>query len=201
MYRKSGLIPLSEAVPVLENFGFRVLEELPTELAGGIGFIHDFHVEVGAEANLDAIFERRGEIERAIANVLCGGAEDDEFNQLVLYAGLDTLAVVWLRAWFRYLRQTGSSFGLVTVVDALRRAPNATRALIGLFVSAHDPSATKRDERIAECREQLDRSLAKVRSIDDDRILRRLRSLVLAVLRTNAFAPAAEEALAFKIDS
>jgi glutamate dehydrogenase len=200
-YRKSGLIPLSEAVPVLENFGFRVLEELPTELAGGIGYIHDFHVEVGAEADLDAILDRKMEIERAIANVLCGAAEDDEFNQLVLYAALDTQAVVWLRAWFRYLRQTGSSFGLITVVDALRRAPNATRALIGLFVAAHDPGATKRDERTSECAEQLERSLAKVRSIDDDRILRRLRALVLAILRTNAFAPAAEEALAFKINS
>ena len=73
MYRSSGLIPLSEAVPVLENFGFRVLEELPTELADGIGFIHDFHVEVGAEADLDSILGRAGEIERAIANVLCGG--------------------------------------------------------------------------------------------------------------------------------
>jgi len=200
-YRKSGLIPLSEAVPVLENFGFRVLEELPTELAGGIGYIHDFHVEVGPEADLDSILERTSEIERAIANVLCGAAEDDEFNQLVLYAGLDTQPVVWLRAWFRYLRQTGSSFGLVTVVDALRRAPNATRALIGLFMAAHDPAANKRDEKIGVCREQLDQSLAKVRSIDDDRILRRLRALVEAILRTNAFAPAAEEALAFKIDS
>ena len=201
MYRKSGLIPHSEAVPVLENFGFRVLEELPTELAGGIGFIHDFHVEVGPEGDLVSILARTGEIERAIANVLCGAAEDDEFNQLVLYAGLDTQAVVWLRAWFRYLRQTGSSFGLVTVVDALRRAPNATTALIGLFVAAHDPSAKDRDARISDCRDQLDRSLAKVRSIDDDRILRRLRSVVLAILRTNAFAPAAEEALAFKINS
>ncbi|HSQ98956.1 MAG TPA: NAD-glutamate dehydrogenase domain-containing protein, partial [Sphingomicrobium sp.] len=201
MYRKSGLIPLSEAVPVLENFGFRVLEELPTELAGGIGYIHDFHVEVGPEAELKSILARAGDIERAIANVLCGAAEDDEFNQLVLYAGLDTQAVVWLRAWFRYLRQTGSSFGLITVVDALRRAPNATRALVGLFVAAHDPAAKNRQERIDDCREQLDRSLAKIRSIDDDRILRRLRALVLAILRTNAFAPAAEEALAFKINS
>jgi len=200
-YRENGLIPLSEAVPVLENFGFRVLEELPTELAGGIGYIHDFHVEVGPEADVDSILARAAEIERAIANVLCGAAEDDEFNQLVLYAGLNTQAVVWLRAWFRYLRQTGSSFGLVTVVDALRRAPNATRALIGLFVAAHDPAAQKRDEQTGDYREQLDRSLAKVRSIDDDRILRRLRSLVLAILRTNAFAPAAEEALAFKINS
>ena len=201
MYKSNGLIPLSEAVPVLENFGFRVLEELPTELAEGNGYIHDFHVEVGEEANLDSILSRTNEIEKAIANVLCGSAEDDEFNQLVLYAGLDTKPVVWLRSWFRYLRQTGSSFGLVTVVDALRRAPNATRSLIGLFAAAHDPSGTNRQERSGDYLEQLDRSLAKVRSIDDDRILRRLRALVLAVLRTNAFAPAAEEALAFKIDS
>ena len=200
-YRLSGLIPLSEAVPVLENFGFRVLEEFPTALAGKIGYIHDFHVEVGEEGDLDSILARSAEIERAIANVLCGAAEDDEFNQLVLYAGLDTQAVVWLRAWFRYLRQTGSSFGLVTVVDALRRAPNATRALIGLFVSAHDPRAGNREEDTAHCRDQLDSSLAKVRSIDDDRILRRLRALVEAILRTNAFSEAAEEAVAFKIDS
>jgi glutamate dehydrogenase len=200
-YRKSGLIPLSEAVPVLENFGFRVLEELPTALSGGIGYIHDFHVEVGAEADLDAILGRRKEIEKSIANVLCGAAEDDEFNQLVLYAGLDTQAVVWLRAWFRYLRQTGSSFGLLTVADALRRAPGATPALIGLFMAMHDPAVTHREQKVADYREQLDRSLTKIRSIDDDRILRRLRALVLAILRTNAFAPAAEEALAFKIDS
>jgi glutamate dehydrogenase len=201
MYRSSGLIPLSEAVPVLENFGFRVLEELPTELSEGIGYIHDFHVEVGEEADLDSILGRAHEIERAIANVLCGLAEDDEFNQLVLYAKLDTQPVVWLRSWFRYLRQTGSSFGLVTVVDALRRAPNATRTLISLFRAAHDPSAAHREEKSVDYLQELDRSLAKVRSIDDDRILRRLRALVLAVLRTNAFAPAADEALAFKIDS
>ncbi|HEY7005187.1 MAG TPA: NAD-glutamate dehydrogenase domain-containing protein, partial [Sphingomicrobium sp.] len=201
MYRRSGLIPLSEAVPVLENFGFRVLEELPTELAGGIGYIHDFHVEVGPEANIDSILERRNDIERAISNVLCGGAEDDEFNQLVLYSGLDTQAVVWLRAWFRYLRQTGSSFGLITVADALRRAPGATPALIGLFTAMHDPAVKGREEEVERYRDLLDRSMTKVRSIDDDRILRRLRALVLAIVRTNAFAPAAEEALAFKIDS
>jgi glutamate dehydrogenase len=200
-YRRAALIPLSDAVPVLENFGFRVLEEFPTALAGGLGYIHDFRVELGPEADIASILARTPEIERAIANVLCGAAEDDEFNQLVLYAGLDTQAVVWLRAWFRYLRQTGSSFSLVTVVDALRRAPNATRALIGLFVAAHDPSTKKRDELVRQHSEQLDESLAKVRSIDDDRILRRLRALVEAILRTNAFAPAAEEALAFKINS
>jgi glutamate dehydrogenase len=200
-YRRGALIPLSDVVPVLENFGFRVLEEFPTALSGGNGYIHDFRVEVGEGADVDSILARKAEIERAIANVLRGTSEDDEFNQLVLYAGLDMQPVVWLRAWFRYLRQTGSSFGLVTVVDALRRAPNATNALIGMFVAAHDPAAKSRDNQVKEFGEQLDSSLAKVRSIDDDRILRRLRALIEAIVRTNVFAPAAEEALAFKINS
>ena len=200
-YRLGGLIPLSEVVPVLENFGFRVLEEIPTALASGLGYVHDFRVEIASEADLEAILRRIGEIERSIASVLRGSAEDDEFNQLVLYADLDTQSVVWLRAWFRYLRQTGSSFGLVTVVDALRRAPAATRALIDLFVTAHNPSEQDREQRIGHIHGDLDSSLAKVRSIDDDRILRRLRALIEAIVRTNAFAPAAAEALAFKIDS
>src|SRR3546814_17532821 len=40
-----------------------------------------------------------------------------------------------------------------------------------------------------------------LKSIDDDRILRLFHAVIGATLRTNAFAPAAEEALAFKIDS
>ncbi|MEO7603352.1 MAG: NAD-glutamate dehydrogenase domain-containing protein [Sphingomicrobium sp.] len=200
-YRKGGLIPLSEAVPVLENFGFRVLEEIPTVLAGGNGYIHDFLVEVTSAAGIEALLERTGQIERAIANVLCGAAENDEFNQLVLYAGLDTQAVVWQRAWFRYLRQTGSSFGLITVVDALRRAPEATRALIALFSSAHDPATKSRDKAVERHREAFTAALANVQSIDDDRILRRLCALIDAIVRTNAFSEAAKESLAFKIDS
>jgi glutamate dehydrogenase len=202
-YRKGGLIPLSEAVPVLENFGFRVLDEMPTALAGGsLGFIHHFRLELPSDTDLDSIMGRAAEIERAIGCVLSGASEDDEFNQLVLFAGLDTKPVVWLRAWFRYLRQTGIAFGLVTVVDALRRAPDATAALIGLFAATHDPARrARREAASASERERFDDAIAKVRSIDDDRILRRLRTLVEAIVRTNAFAPAADEAVAFKINS
>jgi len=199
-YGKGSLIPLSDAVPVLENFGFRVLEEIPTELEGGRGYIHDFHLEV-ASGDVDPILDRTSTIERAIAGVLCGSSENDEFNQLVLYAGLEMEAVVWLRAWFRYLRQTGSSYGLLTIVDALRRAPEATDALIGLFRAEHDPAVGDREAQAGKFRNAFAQALAKVSAIDDDRILRRLRDLVEAIVRTNAFAAAAGEALAFKLNS
>ena len=198
---RGGLIPLSEAVPVLENFGFRVLEEFPTALFGGNGYIHDFRVEVAPEADLDAILARTAEIEHSIANVLCGVAEDDEFNQLVLYAALDTQAVVLdprlvplpapnrkqLRAHHhRRCAAPGAQ------CDPRLDRPVRCRARPG----GERPAGAGREEPRAARR-----SLAKIRSIDDDRILRRLRALVEAIVRTNAFAPAAEEALAFKIDS
>ena len=202
-YSRGGLIPLSDAVPVLEDFGFRVLEEIPTALSdGALGYIHNFHLELPPGTDIDAIFARREMVEQAIADVMAGNAENDEFNRLIMLAGLEPQAVVWLRAWFRYLRQTGVAFGLATVVDALARSPLATRALIDAFVALHDPNAKgDRDASALAAFDRFDAALAKVKAIDDDRIFRLMRSVVAATLRTNAFSAAAEEALAFKIDS
>ena len=201
LYRSGGLVPLSEAVPVLENFGFRVIEERPTAIGGDsrLGHIHDFRLELdGADAG--EVLERTDVIEGAIAAVLQRHAEDDEFNQLVLFAGLDPQPVVWLRAWFRYLRQTGVAYGLMTMVDALKRSPAATRALIGWFAAAHDPARDGREAAVETEKAAFEGALNSVSSIDDDRILRLFRSVVEATLRTNAFAPKPGEALAFKLD-
>ncbi|MEO7787018.1 MAG: NAD-glutamate dehydrogenase domain-containing protein [Sphingomicrobium sp.] len=199
-YRMGGLIALSEAVPALENFGFRVIEELPTPLGDAAhGTIHDFLLELPADTDLEALIARAATIEGAISAVLGGSAENDAFNQLILFAELDPQPVVWLRAWFRYLRQTGVAYGLATVVDALRRAPEATEALIALFTATHDPAAAKGDPGKQSA--AFDDALHSVSAIDDDRILRLLRAVVAATLRTNAFAPAAAEALAFKFNS
>ena len=107
-------------------------------------------------------------------------------------------SVVLFRAWFRYLRQAGMAYGLATVVDALRRAPNVATALIDRFVAAHDPQSTASTRQADTA---IDVGLEAVSAIDDDRILRSILGVIDATLRTNAFAPAAQEALAFKLDS
>ncbi|GAA4032882.1 NAD-glutamate dehydrogenase [Sphingomonas rosea] len=201
LYRAGGLVPLSEAVPVLENFGFRVIEERPTGIGedGRLGHIHDFRLEL-AGADIDTVLARTDVIEGAIAAVLQRHAEDDEFNQLLLFAGLDPQPVVWLRAWFRYLRQTGVAYGLLTMVEALKRTPAATRALIAWFAAAHDPARDNRNDTVAAQKAAFEDALQTISSIDDDRILRLFRSVVEATLRTNAFHPQPGEALAFKLD-
>ena len=198
-YRLGGLIPLSEAVPVFENFGFSVLEEMPTPLDGGeVGYIHEFVLEARDAPLADALMARAGVTEGAIAAVLAGHAENDALNALIVGVGLEPRGVVLLRAWFRYLRQTGLAYGLQTVAEALARAPDVARGLIGLFDAKHDP-AGRGDDIAASA--TVDAALSDVTSIEDDRILRRLLAVVRAILRTNAFAPAAGEALAFKLDS
>jgi glutamate dehydrogenase len=200
-YRRGGEIALSEAVPVFENFGFRVLEEQPTPLGGGkIGYLHDFLLET--DASVDGILKRAPVIEQAIAAVLEGKAENDPFNQLLVAAALDRDAVVLLRSWFRYLRQIGLSYGLTTAVEALRKAPTVAQGLIALFKSLHDPSVgSGRDASVAAAETAISDGLANVAAIDEDRILRLFRSFIEATLRTNAFTPAGAEALAFKLDS
>ncbi|MFN3944113.1 MAG: NAD-glutamate dehydrogenase [Allosphingosinicella sp.] len=202
-YRLGAVIPLSEAVPVFENFGFRVLEEQPTPLDGGaLGFIHDFGLELPGATDPDEIMERADTIERAIAAVLENRAENDPFNQLLVAAALKPRDVVLFRAWFRYLRQTGLSYSLVTVVEALRRAPDVAHGLIELFDALHDPAAEGgRAEAVAKAERRIADGLSGVAAIDEDRILRLIRGVILATLRTNAFAPAGTEALAFKLDS
>jgi glutamate dehydrogenase len=201
IYRLGALIPLSEAVPVLENFGFRVLEEIPTPLEGGkTGYIHEFRVSLRDAETADAVLARAAIAEAAIATTLEGQAENDQFNSLIVAVGLSPEDSLLFRAWFRYLRQTGFAYGLATAVEALAKAPDVARAIITYFRALHDP-ANHDDGAADRCNAEIEAGLKLVTAIDDDRMLRRFRAVVRSTLRTNAFSPAAREALAFKIDS
>ena len=208
VYQHEGVLALSDAVPALENFGFRVLEEVPTALGGAdlhggdLGTIHDFTLALQGGGEAEALLDRATQIEEAIVAVLNGQAENDPFNRLVSGTGLSAREADLLRAFYRYLRQAGMGFTIYTVVDALERAPQVTMPLVALFAARHDPAfKSDRSAEAARHDEAIKRGLGQVAAINDDRLLRLYHAAIGAVLRTNAFAPAGREALAFKIDS
>ncbi|MBK9002809.1 MAG: NAD-glutamate dehydrogenase [Sphingomonadales bacterium] len=201
VYNAGGAMPLSDIVPVLENFGFNVIEQVPTALRD-IAYIHDFHLGLRGGAATAPLFARKDVIETALTQVIDGKAENDAFNQLITIAGLEPQAVVWLRAWHRYLRQTGLNYGVPTIVAALGNNAGIARAIVSLFTALHDPVfAGDRAAVAVKLDEEIKAGLAKVAAADEDRILRLMQAVVKATLRTNAFAPASKEALAFKLDS
>ncbi|MBU0556165.1 MAG: NAD-glutamate dehydrogenase [Alphaproteobacteria bacterium] len=194
---------LSEAVPAFENFGFRVLEERSTSAGtdGSLGHIQRFTLERQDGGPAAAVLDRAAIVSEALDAVLEGRAENDRFAELIVTAQLGPRDIVFLRAIFRYLRQTGLAYGLSTVVDALRREAHITRKLVDLFFALHDPERSGDSADAAGISAAIDTALEGVKGLDEDRILRLYRAVISATLRTNAFMPAAQEALAFKIDS
>ncbi|BAV66063.1 NAD-glutamate dehydrogenase [Sphingobium cloacae] len=195
-------IALSEVVPAFENFGFRVIDEMTTAIDGGaLGHVQRFVLELPAGGDAEAVVARADVVTEAIAQVIEGVAEDDSLNELIVTAGLSPRAVVLFRALFSYLRQTGMAYSRATVANTLRREKDVAHQLVELFIALHDPAAKEGEARAAAAQAAIETGLEKVTAIDEDRVLRLLRAVIAATLRTNFFAPASTEALAFKLDS
>lgn len=111
----------------------------------GAAWIHDFGMQTrtGAPADITALRER---FQEAFLRVWHGEAEDDGFNRLVLLAGLGWRDVMVLRAYAKYLRQTGTMFQPELHGAGLRRQPRVVELLVRLFhaSSTRAPNAMPR---------------------------------------------------------
>jgi NAD-specific glutamate dehydrogenase len=209
LFHAETAIPLSQVLPVLENLGLRVIDELThpisirTERAHTV-IIHDFGAESDSGRPIDLARYRNRFVE-AFGSVWYGHAESDRLNALILDADIGWRDVVVLRAYSRYLRQAGIPFSQRYVESAVVSNPAISGAIIGLFLTLFDPEVADRDDRAEDLRSRIGQMLDSVSSADEDRILRRFLNLVDATLRTNHFQPAADGDpkgyLALKLDS
>src|SRR6266540_3903934 len=137
-------LPLSDAVPMLEDMGVEVVEERPYEVrpAGSPPvWIHDFSLSAdGREVDLPAV---RDLFQEAFAASLRGQAESDGFNRLVLEAGLAWHEIAVLRAYCKYLRQTRMTFSQDYMEEALAGNPAIARRLVELFRARFDPAGAE----------------------------------------------------------
>jgi len=201
-------VPISDLLPMLENFGLRVISERPYELAwpeGGAAWIQDFEVEHRDRLPID-IQKVAVLFKEAFLATWRGDVENDGFNRLLLVAGLAAREIVVLRAYCRYLLQTGVPFSQAYMERALSANAAIARNLIRLFERRFNPDAVgpaRGAERDAEkLVAQLRTDLDAVSSLDEDRILRGYLSVVEATLRTNFYQnPGSPKSyVAFKLD-
>ena len=138
-YRLHDDIPLSDALPMMENMGLRVISEHPyrIESNGDVAYIQDFEVEATqGEIDIDRLDEN---FEDAFARIWRGEAENDGFNRLVMLAGLSWRQVAMLRGYCKYLLQTGVPFSQSYVEATFARYPLLVRLLVELFEARFDP--------------------------------------------------------------
>ncbi len=191
IFRRQDAIPISDLLPMLENMGLKVIAERPYELefpGGHRAWIQD--LELIFQGSVEAKFEAVGEeIKSAFTAVWTGRMDSDSFNHLTLTAGIPWRIVTVLRAYCRYLLQTGLPFSQGYIAQVLVNHASIARILADLFIARFDPDVSQaaRGRTLARLDQQIRSKLEEVTRSDEDRILRALWNALSASVRTNAY--------------
>ncbi|MFC4000257.1 NAD-glutamate dehydrogenase [Prauserella oleivorans] len=214
LYLSGEGVTLSTVLPLLQRMGVEVVDERPYELTredGGRLWIYDFGLRIESRV-LEAMGEKpehdlRVRFQDAFAAAWRGDCEVDGFNALVLRAGLTWRQAAVLRAYARYLRQAGTPYSQNYVENAVLAHTDVATALVRLFETRFRPGQPEDGQRDDQCQAQIaeiNTMIDAVTSLDEDRILRRLLSVIVATLRTNYWVTDGHGAprpyLAFKLD-
>ncbi|MEU4157647.1 NAD-glutamate dehydrogenase [Actinoplanes sp. NPDC026670] len=208
VYRYGEPMMLSAVLPVLHSLGVRVTDERPYEIRRPDGVIYLYDFGLLPPTGHRELAEVRPQVENAFAAAWRGEAEVDGFNELVLLAGLTWRQVVVLRAYAKYLRQTGNVFSERYLESTFTQYPEIAGLLVKLFEIRFSPSLTvgetERARQAGEVRDRITELLDQVESLDQDRILRSYLTLIEATLRTSFFQRGPEgrpkSYVAFKLD-
>ena len=200
LYKRGAKIELSQAMPMLEDLGLRVIEEISTRLRGGEeAWVQEFRVLGPGEEPLD-LDDVGDRVAEAIAAVYRGDDESDPLNRLVITAGLDRSQVAILRAYRKYRQRIGSRFTEGYQNDVLVANSPITAKLVRFFELRFDPRIEPDEVAERELRDEILADLENVSSIDHDRILRNQLGMIDATLRTSAYKDG-RGATAFKLRS
>ncbi|GAA1469195.1 NAD-glutamate dehydrogenase [Nocardiopsis exhalans] len=197
-------ISLSRVLPVLEHLGIEVIDELPYDITvDGVGrvWIYDFGLGPLEASDLSPA-RMKSLFEEAFDASWRDLGESDRFNALVVRAGLDWRQLTVLRAYAKYLRQTGSTFTPDFLADVLVANVGIANLLVELFEARFDPDQPDegRDERAGTLVAKIESELEAVASLDHDRILRSFLAVIRATLRTNHYQHGSQSRLVFKLN-
>ena len=191
LFHKDKPIHLSDVLPMLENFGLRVIGETPYPVKspdGAVSWILNFTMELNCEL-LNEFEQAQQDFQSSFAKVWAGQLEDDGFNRLILAAGLSGREAALLRAIAKYKRQIGGTFSQNYIETTFSRYPQLARLIVELFNGKFSPSSKVSAKAIEKLEQQITEELEHVANLDDDRIIRRFVDIVHAILRTNYFQP------------
>ncbi len=191
LFHSGEPLHLSDVLPILENFGLRVIGESPyavRTLDGETHWILDFSMLLTGDGKFNLVIVQ-SLFQDAFAKVWSGDLEDDGFNRLILGAELDGREVSILRAFAKYERQIGGTFSQSYIEDTFARYPDIAKLLINAFNLRFDPKAKTTDKAKTKLYEEIESSLDSVANLDDDRIIRRFVEMIKATIRTNYFQP------------
>ncbi|KAF7785705.1 glutamate dehydrogenase [Pseudoalteromonas rubra] len=206
LFHKDVPIHLSDVMPMLENFGLRVIGETPYAIKssdGQVNWIMDFSMMIDSKgiADFDKVSAR---FRAALTNVWNNRLESDGFNRMVLLGGMTGREASILRAYAKYMRQIGVTFSQSYIENTFEHYPHIAAQIVELFVKKFSPAKKAAEKTLEKLIEKIYQELENVANLDDDRIIRMYVDMINATLRTNFYQKEADESnksyISFKIN-
>jgi glutamate dehydrogenase len=185
-------VALSDALPVLENLGARVVDEQPycihARQPAQTLWIHDLGLALPVAVDFAGVQDR---FEALLLQSWRGEVESDPLNKLVIVSELDAGEIAVLRAYLRYFKQIGFAFSQSYIEATLFKHAGIAHMLMQAFAARFNPALSEgRGQLLEASNAQLEAALAEVSNLDEDRILRQIHIAMQATLRTNAYQQA-----------
>lgn len=205
-------IELILIMPILENLGFRVFDELTTRIGTAenvIAYLHSFRFTDLAGNKIDED-KHRVILTDLLRAVFDKRAVNDRLNLLALNADLSWRAITVLQCYRNFLFQiTAPTYTRDKITSTLLNHPASARLLFQYFETkfSTDPRlgdpAHRQKALLPKLEKQFLESLHEVSEVAEDLIFRRLLNAMQSTLRTNFYIPKSngDDFVSIKIDS
>ncbi|MBY0281459.1 MAG: NAD-glutamate dehydrogenase, partial [Alphaproteobacteria bacterium] len=197
-------LPLSLLMPMLENFGLRVVSEVTYEaLASSYQnskkqsvWAHYFYFE-----HENSLKKDKQRVIEAFYDVWHERVENDAFNHLTLKGSLTAREASIFRIYAKFLKQVEFGYSHELMASVLSLHQSITQTLRDLFVLRFtfpytDSSKTEEKHLL----KTLEHQLQSVVRNDHDEILKRFLNCILSTVRTNFYQEPHKEYISFKFD-
>lgn len=208
LIRLNDNVSLSRGLPIIENFGFKLLDEKPFKVKLSEAeqiYICDFGVEVPLDVVGKINDEKlKTKLKSAIVAAFTRVIENDSLNKLVLFSELSGRQTALIRAVVKYMVQTSLPFSAAYISDCLKKYFNISRHLFDLFEAKFCPQSHSLDNA-ARIQDLICEELDKVENLAEDQILKSAFSVINAMVRTNFYQTLDDGAykpyISFKLES
>ncbi len=171
-----GLVPISD-----NHFTCHVtVDGTPREI-----HIHDFPLQMD-DVQWAKLYPRQDIFEEAVQGIWQGIASGDRLNELLFLAEMRLPEVVLVRTIGRYLMQARLPYSQDYLAEILVHHAPVLRQMVDYFHARFCPQhhdADRAKALLQSCQEYI----AGIKSLDEDRVLRRMLNVMQAVVRTNYY--------------
>ncbi len=211
VFHASYPLSLSMLMPILENFGLKVITEVAYELdlltyhdhkvrqINNSIWLHYFKCD---KTDLKLFVNDKKRITSALHDVWHQAVENDVFNQLVLKTHMSSREVIVFRAYARFLKQVQFGYSFEHMASVLVTHKAFTQKLCELFITRFSPflDDNERQNNEQSLLDGLKKDLNSISRSDHDRVLRQFLNCIISTVRTNYYQDPIKPYLSFKFD-